>query len=126
MRLNVDKRDFMMITKEFKLGDLVLVYTLKQLQSKLSKASQGPFVILGVSYSGAIRLSTLDGKEMPNWISGCCVKIYYTPLTTQELEHLQKFKWRQEKCRLIFPCGKCKGRSKGTSKKTKKWRCGSL
>ena len=58
--------DSHIITKEFKSGDLVLVYTLKQFQSKFSKAGRGPFVISGVSSSGAVKLSTLDGEEMPN------------------------------------------------------------
>ena len=83
------------------MGDLVLVYTLKQFQSKLFKVGRGPFVISGVSSSGAIKLSTLDGKEMPNWISGCCVKKYYTLLATKELECLHKSKWRQEKHRRV-------------------------
>ena len=89
------------IKKEFKLGELVLVYTFKKFQSKFFKASQGPFVISSVSSSGAVTLSTLDGEEMTKWISGCCVKKYYTLLTTQELEHLHKAKWRQENCVLI-------------------------
>ena len=58
-------------------------------------------MISSLSSSGAIKLSTLDGKKIPTWISGCCVKKYYISLTTQELEHLHKAKWRQEKCRLV-------------------------
>ena len=58
-------------TKEFKLGDLVLLFTLKQFVSKFTKRGRGPYVILGISSSGAVKLSTLDGKEMANWISGC-------------------------------------------------------
>ena len=77
-------RDSHIIAKELKLGDLVLVYTLKQFQSKFSKASQGPFVISRASSSGAFKLSTLDGEEIPNWISGFHVKKYYTLLTTHK------------------------------------------
>lgn len=62
------------ISKEFNEGDLVLAYTLKQHTSKLSKRGQGPYVIAALSPSGAVRLTTLDGKPMPNWISGCRLK----------------------------------------------------
>ena len=93
--------DSHIITKEFKLGDLVLVYTLKQFQSKFSKAGQGPFFISRVSSTGTVKLSTVDDEEMPNWISGCCVKKYYTQLTTEELERLHKAKCRQEKHQVV-------------------------
>ena len=58
-------------------------------------------MILGLSSSGAVKLSTLDGKEMANWISGCQIKKYNTPLTTLELECLHKARWRQEKQKLV-------------------------
>ena len=60
--------------KEFKLGDLVLLFTLKQFVSKFTKQGQGPYVISRLSSSGAIKLSTLDGEEMANQISGCRIK----------------------------------------------------
>ena len=88
-------------TKEFKLGDLVLLFTLKQFVSKFTKQGRGPYVISGLSSSGAVKLSTLDGKEMVNWISGCRIKKYNTPLTTLELERLHKARWRHEKQKLI-------------------------
>ena len=46
-------------------------------------------------------MSTLDGEEMANWTSGCRIKKYSTPLTTEELEHLHKARWRQEKQKLV-------------------------
>ena len=80
--------------KEFKLGDLVLLFTLKQFVSKFTKQGQGPYVILGLSSNGVVKLSTLDGKEMANWIFGCRIKKYNTPLTpTEELECLHKARW---------------------------------
>ena len=88
-------------TKEFKLGDLVLLFTLKQFVSKFTKQGQGPYVISRISSSGAVKLSTLDGEEMANWISGCQIKKYNTPLTTLELECLHKAWWRQEKQKLV-------------------------
>ena len=61
-------------TKELKKGNLVLAYTLKQHASKLKKRGMGPYEIHDISNSGALRLATLDGEQMPNWISGCRVK----------------------------------------------------
>ena len=58
--------DHHIITKHFKLGDLVLVFTVKEFAAKLSKRGKGPYVISGLSTSGAIKLSTLEGEEMPN------------------------------------------------------------
>ena len=55
-------------TKELKLGDLVLLFTLKQFVSKFTKQGQGPYVIsaIGLSSNGTVKLSTLDGEEMAN------------------------------------------------------------
>ena len=58
-------------------------------------------MISGLSSSGAVKLSTLDGEEMANWISGCRIKKYNTPLTIEELECLHKARWRQEKKKSI-------------------------
>ena len=68
--------DQKIISKEFQEGDLVLAYTLKQHTSKLTKRGRGPYVIDSLSPSGAIRLATLDGDLMANWISGCRLKKY--------------------------------------------------
>ena len=58
--------DHHIITKCFKLGDLVLVFMVKKFTTKLSKQGKGPYVISGLSASGAVKLSTLEGEEMPN------------------------------------------------------------
>ena len=54
------------ITKQFCLGDLVLVYTLKEFAAKFNKRSRGPYVISKLSSSGAVKIATLDGEEMSN------------------------------------------------------------
>ena len=46
--------------KHFKIGDLVLAYTLKQHTSKLKKRGRRPYVIQDLSTSRAIKLATLD------------------------------------------------------------------
>ena len=51
--------------------------------------------------SGAIKLLTLNGEEMTNWINGCRIKKYNKPLSTKELERLHKARWRQEKQKLV-------------------------
>ena len=82
-------------TKELQKGDLVLAYTLKQHASKLKKRGMGPYVIHEISTSGALRLATLDGEQMPNWISDSCrVKKYLRPLTINMLERIHKAKER--------------------------------
>ena len=73
--------DAHIINKEFKKGDLVLAYTLKQHTSKLKKHGMGPFVIHDLSSSGAVHLATLDGEPMTSWISGCRLKKYHESLT---------------------------------------------
>ena len=84
------------ITKRFKVGDLVLVYTLKEFGSKFTKRGRGPYVITQASTSGAVRFATLDGEEMPNWISGCRIKKYHTPLSTKQLARLHQAKWKKQ------------------------------
>ena len=44
-----------------------------------------------------VKLSTLEGEEMPNWISGCHIKKYNKPLTQHELNLLHQAKWRKER-----------------------------
>ena len=84
-------------TKELQKGDLVLAYTLKHHASKLKKQGMGPYVIHDISTSGALRLATLDGEKMPNWISDCRVKKYLWPLTIDMLERIHKAKERAQK-----------------------------
>ena len=78
-----------------------MLFTLKQFVLKFTKRGQGPYVISGLSSNGAVKLSTLDGEKMANWINGCRIKKYNTPLTTKELERLYKARWRQEKKKLV-------------------------
>ena len=54
--------DAHIINKDFKVGDLVLGYTLKQHTTKLKKRGMGPYVIHDLSHSGAVHLATLDGE----------------------------------------------------------------
>ena len=61
-------------TKEFKLGNLALVFNLKQFTSKFTKWGRGPYVISRLSSGGTVKLSTLDSKELANYISGCFIK----------------------------------------------------
>ena len=54
--------DQKIISKQLQEGDLVLVYTLKQHASKLTKRGKEPFVIHSLSPSGAVQLATLTGN----------------------------------------------------------------
>ncbi|MCO5554804.1 hypothetical protein L7F22_008339 [Adiantum nelumboides] len=85
------------INKEFATWDYILMYTLKQHSKKLQKRGNGPYVIHDISHSGAIKLATLEGEEMPNWISGCRLKKYHLPLTTEMLAKIHSAKERKNK-----------------------------
>ena len=52
----------------------------------------GPFVIKDISSSGAIKVATLEGGEMPNWISGCRIKKYEEPRTQEMLQKIHNAK----------------------------------
>ena len=58
--------DHHIITKRFKLGDLVLFFMVKEFAAKLSKHGKGPYIISGLSTSGVVKLSTLEGEELPS------------------------------------------------------------
>ena len=57
---------------------------------------RGPYVIFYLSSSRVVKLSTLEGEKMPNWISRCRIKKYNKPLTQYELQLLHQAKWRKE------------------------------
>ncbi|MCO5604782.1 hypothetical protein L7F22_058953 [Adiantum nelumboides] len=85
------------IHKEFATGDCVLMYTLKQHSKKLKKQENGPYVIHDISSSGAIKLATLEGEEILNWISGCRLKNNHLPLTSNMMAKTQSAKERKNK-----------------------------
>ena len=74
----------------------MLVYTLKQHIGKFKKRGFGPCVVEEISAGGAVKLSTLDGEIMSNWISGCRLKKYQLPLTNEMLERMHAAKNRKE------------------------------
>ena len=53
-RIQKQFHDDHIITKQFRLGDLVLVYTLKEFAAKFTKHGRGPYVISRLSSSGAV------------------------------------------------------------------------
>ena len=94
--------DQKIISKQLQEGDLVLVYTLKQHDSKLTKRGKGPFVIHSLSPSGAVQLATLEGEPMANWISGGCrLKKYHLPLTDEMLQQIHMAKQRKNEKEVI-------------------------
>ena len=56
--------------QEFKEGDLVLLYSLKKDKRKLTPTKLGPYVIMTITNGGVVRLKTLDGQPMANFING--------------------------------------------------------
>ncbi|KAH7433200.1 hypothetical protein KP509_07G059000 [Ceratopteris richardii] len=53
-------------------------------------------IINRISTSGAVQLATLEGDVLPNYISGCRVKLYQEPLTEEMLMRLNTAKKRKE------------------------------
>ena len=82
--------------KEFHKGTLLLVYTLKQHKRKLKLRGLGPFIINSISPSGSVRLETLDGEPMANYINGSWLHVYNEPLTMEMLNILHAAKNKKE------------------------------
>ena len=74
----------------------MLLYTLKKHKRKLKKRGLGPFVVSELTSSGAVRLETLDGAQMPNFINGSHLKKYEQPLTEEMLQQLHQAKTYKE------------------------------
>ena len=72
-------------TNRFCRGDLVLLYTLKKHKIKLKLQGLGPFVVNDLNTSGAVRLETLDGEPMGDYINGSRLKWYEEPMTKDML-----------------------------------------
>ena len=83
--------------QEFKEGDLVLLYTLKKAKRKLTSRGLGPYVINTITSGGAIRLETLDGHQMANFINGSRLRRYHEPLTEEILARLHAAKNEKER-----------------------------
>ena len=73
-----------------------ILYTLKKHKRKLKKRGLGPFVVSELTLSGAVRLETLEGAQMPNFINGSRLKKYEEPLTEDMLQQLHAAKTYKE------------------------------
>lgn len=56
----------------------------------------GPYVINTITPSGAVRLETLDGEQMANFINGSRLKKYEEPLTEDMLQRMHQARTRKE------------------------------
>ena len=72
------------------------MYTLKQHKRKLKLRGLGPFVINSISPNGLVRLETLDGEPMANYINGSCLHVYNKPLTLDMLNRMHVAKNKKE------------------------------
>ncbi|MCO5558467.1 hypothetical protein L7F22_012051 [Adiantum nelumboides] len=82
---------------ETRLRAVASIYAQKKNMIILGPTYSGPYVIHDISSSGAIKLATLEGEEMLNWISGCRLKKYNLPLTTDMLAKIYGAKERKNK-----------------------------
>ena len=87
--------------RNFAVGDLVLLYTLKKNKRKLKKQGLGPYVIHTILNSGAIKLATLDGEEMTTFINRSRLKKFYEPLTQGMLDQLHLAKTKKAALELL-------------------------
>ena len=91
--------DLVLKPKELRKRDLILVYTLKPHVGKFKKRGFGECVVEEISLSGAVKISTLNGESMPNWISGYQIKKYELPLTNDMLEPMHAAKNKKKAAR---------------------------
>ena len=77
-------------------GDLVLLYTLKKHKRKIKMRGLGPYVLNTISPSGTMRLETLEGEQMANFINGSRLKKYEEPLTEDMLQRMHQARTRKE------------------------------
>ena len=82
--------------KNFAVGDLVLLYTLKKNKRKLKKQGLGPYVIVSLLSSGAVKLATLEGEEKATYINNSWLEKFYEPLTLEILEQIHSAKSKKE------------------------------
>ena len=61
----------------------------------------GPFVINELNSSGAVRLETLDGEQMDNFINGSHLRLYNEPLTQEMMNRMDAAKTRQARAALL-------------------------
>ena len=70
----------------------MLLYTLKKHKCKLKKHGLGPFVVSELPLSGAVRLETLEGAQMPTFMNKSRLKKYELPLIEEMLNSLHRAK----------------------------------
>ena len=61
----------------------------------------GPFVFNELSPSGVVRLETLDGEPMANYINGSRLKLYHEPLTQEILDRMHAAKTQTTQAELL-------------------------
>ena len=74
----------------------MLLDTLKKHKWKLKKCGLGPFVINDLISRGEVKLETLYGPPIPNFINGSRLKKYEEPLTEHMLQQLHQAKTYKE------------------------------
>ena len=77
-----------------------MVYILKPHLKIFKKRGFRPCVVEEISLSGIVKISTLDGETISNWISGCKIRKYELPLTNDMLEQMHAAKKRKEAAKI--------------------------
>ena len=64
--------------KTFQVGGKVILYDnrFQKFPRKLQMHWLGPYFVIEIRDSGAVRLAQLDGMVLPRWVNGACLKPY--------------------------------------------------
>ena len=71
--------------KDLAEGDMALKFTSQRHKKKLKLRGEGPYVVSEITKTGACRIRTLEGIDIPGFINGSKLKRYYGPLTLEAL-----------------------------------------
>ena len=91
------------------------MYTLKQHKRKLKLRGVGPFVINEITPSGTVRLETLDGEPMANFINGSRLCVYHEPLTDDMLARMHAAGSRKQAEELMKQEALAEGRARAAA-----------
>ena len=71
--------------KDLTEGDMALKFASQLHKKKLKLRGEGPYVVSEITKTGACRIRTLEGLDIPRFMNGSKLKRYYGPLTLEAL-----------------------------------------
>ena len=83
--------------KNINVGDMVLLFGVRDKKRKLKYTGMGPYRICKITPQGTVRVETLDGIETVGFLNGSKFKRYYDPLTIETIEMAREKQAAKEK-----------------------------